>query len=124
MSNKIIKRFDIAVAAANAKVSKSIDLEKTITHIEGLLLTSDKDDLLYYRGSQKIEISKEEIFPETFESKLLMSGVNVAPNKRFYELDHVANGNGNVKIEYQDKDDSRADFEAYRISLYLLCETN
>jgi hypothetical protein len=123
MSNKIIKRYDLAIGAANAKVSKSIDLEKTITHIDGVLLTSDKGDLLYYRGSQKIEISKDEVFPDTFESKLLMSGINVAPNKRFYQLPHIATGNGNIKIEYQDTNDSRAVFESYRVSLYLLCET-
>ncbi|MGZ4065027.1 MAG: hypothetical protein ACXVP0_18765, partial [Bacteroidia bacterium] len=88
-----------------------------------LLLTSDKDDLLYYRGSQKIEINKEEYFPDGYESKLLMSGINVSPKQRYYDLGGVNPGNGSVKITYLDTEDGRTSFTSYRVSLYLDCET-
>jgi hypothetical protein len=122
MSKIIKKRFDIPVTEASKTFSKSFDLDKNITHVKGLLLTADKDDLLYFRGSQKIEISKEEIFPENYESKLLLSGIAVAPNGRYYDIGQVAAGNGSVKVEYKDSEDGRTQFVPYRVSLYLLCQ--
>jgi hypothetical protein len=122
MSTLIKKRFDVYVTEPNKNFSKSFDLDKTIQNVKGILFTSDKDDLLYYRGSQKVEINKQEIFPENYESKLLMTGINVAPNQRYYDIGNVAVGNGVVKVEYKDSDDSRTLFENYRVSIYLLCE--
>lgn len=115
------KRFDISVTEANKVFSKTFELDKNITHIKGILFTSDKDDLLYYRGSQKVEINKEEIFPENYESKLLLSGINVSPNRRYYDLGNQPAGNGSIKVEYKDTDDSRAYFTPYRVSLYVEC---
>jgi hypothetical protein len=122
MSTIIKKRFDVFVTEPNKNFSKSFDLDKTIQNVKGILFTSDKDDLLYYRGSQKVEINKQEIFPENYESKLLMTGINVAPNQRYYDIGNVSVGNGVVKVDYKDSDDSRTMFENYRVSIYLLCE--
>ena len=116
------KRFDIKITTANSTVSNTFELDKNIMKVNGLLVTSDKDDLLYYRGTQKIEINKEEYFPDNYESKLLMSGINVAPKQRYYDLGGVAPGNGLVKITYVDLDDGRTAFAPYRVSLYLDCE--
>jgi hypothetical protein len=117
------KRFDLLVTEANKMVSKTFELDKNVVYIKGILLTSDKDDLLYYRGSQKIEIDKQEVFPENYESKLLQSGINVAPNQRYYDLGNMAAGAGSIKLEYKDTNDSRAVFTPYRISLYMDCIT-
>lgn len=121
MIKSIRKRFDLQVAAANSNVNQTFDLEKSIVAIKGLLMASSRDDMLYFRGSQRIEINKEEIFPEGYESKLLMSGINCPPNKRFYDLNNFPPGNGQVKIEFTDADDGRTVFAAYRVSLYLDC---
>ena len=121
---KIIKkRYDLPITAANQAFSKTFEVDKTIKVIKGLLVTSDKDDLLYYRGSQKIEINNQEIFPDNYESKLLMSGINVKPNDRYYVLNHDNIGNGMIKLSYVDLDDGRTVFTPYRISLYVDCET-
>jgi hypothetical protein len=116
------KRFDIKILVANSSVSDTFELDKNIVKVHGILVTSDKDDLLYYRGEQKIEINKKEIFPENYESKLLMSGINVEPKSRYYPLGGVAPGNFLVKISYKDLDDGRTVFTPYRVSLYLDCE--
>jgi hypothetical protein len=121
MLKSIKKRFDIQIITAEQAISKSFELDKTIIAINGLLLTSDKDELLYYRGSQKIEINGEEYFPENYESKLLMSGINVAPKQRYYELGGISPGNGTIKLSYQDREDGRTDFAAYRVSIYIDC---
>jgi hypothetical protein len=121
--NKLIrKRFDISIMQPGKRVSGQIELDKTVKYIKGLLLTSDKDDLLYFRGSAKIEINKEEYFPDNYEAKLLMSGINTSPNGRYYDLAQVPSGNGIVKIDYTDTPDARTTFVPYRVSLYLLCE--
>lgn len=122
MLKPVKKRFDIQVTEANKSVNKTFELDKNIRAVKGVLVTSDKDDLLYYRGTQKIEINKEEYFPEDYESKLLMSGINVAPKQRYYDLGNVNPGNGLVKLSFTDTDDARTPFVAYRVSLYLDCE--
>jgi len=122
MKNIVKKRFDINITEADKIFSKSFELDKTIAFVKGILFTSDKDDLIYYRGSQKVEINKQEVFPENYESKLLMTGINVSPNQRFYDVGDLPVGNGNVKVEYKDINDGRTSFEPYRISIYLTCE--
>lgn len=121
MQKRVKIRYDVQVDHNGQNVSKLFELDKTITSLIGLLVTSDKDDLLYYRGSQKIEINNEEYFPENYESKLLMSGINTDVNNRYYKLENVVPGNGKIKLTYQDTDDIRAGFTPYRVSLYVDC---
>ena len=122
MPKRIKKRFDIEIPDADNLYSKTFDLDKNIISIHGILFTSNRDDLLYYRGSNKIEINRQEIFPEGYEAKLLMTGLNVSPNDRFYNLGSVLPGNGKLKIDYRDNHDERLAFVAYRVSIYLDCE--
>ena len=119
MGKRIKKRSDIDVTGANAIHSKTFELDKNVEKVHGILFASDRDDLMYYRGSNKVEINSDEIFPEGYETKLLMSGLNVSPNDRFYNLGGVSPGNFKVKVEYKDIADSRLAFVPYRISIYL-----
>ena len=120
--NKIVKkRFDIDITASNQTLSRTFDLDKDITAIKGVLITSDRDDLLYYRGSQRIEISKDEFFPENYESKLLMSGISVAPRERYYDLGNVNPGNRSIRVDYKDLQHTLAPFVPYRVSFYFDC---
>jgi hypothetical protein len=119
---RVKKRFDIDITAAGTVHSKTFELDKTITTVHGLLIASDRDDLLYYRGSQKIELNRQEIFPEHYESKLLMSGINVSPNDRYYHLGGLPVGNGKVTVQYRDNNFLGFPFTGYRVSLYLDCE--
>lgn len=122
MNSIVKKRFDIQVTAPDRVFSQSYELDKNTVFIHGVLLTADKEDLLYYRGSQKMEVNKQEVFPEEYESKLLMTGINVSPNQRYYNTGNLAVGNCIVKVDYRDRSDSRTSFEPYRVSVYLDCE--
>lgn len=124
MGKRIKKRFDIDVTESSGVHSKTFELDKNITAIHGILFTSDRDDLLYYRGTNKVEINRQEIFPEGYETKLLMTGLNVSPNDRFYVLEGVAPGNGKLKVDYKDNNEERLGFSIYRVSVYLDCEIN
>ena len=48
-----------------------------------------------------------------------MSGLNVSPNDRFYNLGGIPPGNLKVKVDYKDTADARLAFAAYRVSIYL-----
>lgn len=123
MLNRIKKRFDLTVDSPERTFSSTFELDKNVSAIYGLLVTSDRDDMLYYRGSQRIEINREEIFPDKYESKLLMSGLGVAPDERFYSLGKLEPGNFKIKLDYTDTSHiAVADFVIYRVSLYLDCE--
>lgn len=122
MITLVKKRFDIQITSPEQQVVQTFQLDKNITSIKGLLLSADKEDLLYYRGSQRLEVSKNELFPDGYESKLLMSGLNLSPHLRFYETGSLPVGNGIIKIDFKDSNDGRTIFESYRVSLYLNCE--
>ncbi len=122
MPKRIKKRFDIEITEDNTVHSKTFELDKNITLVHGILFTSDRDDLLYYRGSNKIEINRQEIFPEGYETKLLMTGLNVSPNDRFYNLGGIPPGNGKLKVDFKDNTEERLGFSYYRVSIYLDCE--
>ena len=113
--------FDIDITEPGQKISKTFELDKTITAIKGVLVESDRDDLLYYRGAQKIEINRQQYFPEKYASKLLMSGINVSPNARYYDLGNVPPGNGIIKVDYVDTQNTQTQFSAYKVSYYFEC---
>ncbi len=123
MANKRIERwFTIEVTTANAVTSKTFEFDKNVIAVHGVLVTSDRDDLLYYRGLCKIEINSDEVFAEGYEVKLLMSGLNVSPNDRYRKLEGIPPGNFKVKIDYIDFPDARLPFTNYRVRVYFELE--
>lgn len=99
------------------------ELPKKTKFVKGIQLTSDYPDSLYYRGSQRIEIGGEEIFPEGFESRILMSSLSVAPRERFFDLGKVLPGDLSVKVRYQDNPHGRTRIDdGYHVSVILLLE--
>ncbi len=123
MSKIIYKRFTIAVGVANSSYNKKFDLDKNTRSVAAMQITSDKPEQIYNRGSQRIEISGDELYPEDYETKLLMSGISVAPDARFVELGEVQPGNGEIKILFKDFDGPVA-FSAYTVVFIFKCELN
>ncbi len=122
MITRVKRRYDIQITSENGLHTKTFELDKTIIKVHGLLLESNRDDLLFYRTTCKIELNREEIFPEGYAGKLLMTGVNVSPNDRYYTLGGLEPGNGTVRLECKDNTHPLIAFTAFRISLYLDCE--
>lgn len=121
--NKVLKQlFSIDVLASGSTVKGSFEVDKNAARITGIEISSDRDDLVYYRGTQIIKINDEEFFPEGFESKKLMCGLNIPPHMRFYRLGSVDPGNRKIELIYTDTDNpSLAGFEPYKIILYVYC---
>ncbi len=118
----IRKRFDIKVLEAGKPVSEKFELDKTAKSLTGLVLTSDREDLLFFRGEQKIEINGKEYFSEDYESKLLMTSLNVPINTRYLDLKNAEPGNGIISMNYTDHNHVLAPFVPYRVSLYVQYE--
>lgn len=117
------KIFSFQVEGAGATLNKKFDLDKNVKLVHGILLSTDKPEQLFYRGSQRLEISGDEIFPEDFESKLLMSGLSVAPDDKYRTLGNgVVVGNGEVKIQYKDNPNPSTVFSTYKVIIVLQCE--
>lgn len=117
------KRYSFRVEQASQVISKKFELDKNIKLVRGLLISSSDPFFLFYRGSQKIELNGEELFPEGWESRLLMSGISVPPNEKFADLgDEVLAGNGELKVVYKDDDNTNTQFQPYEVSIYLVCE--
>jgi hypothetical protein len=118
----LLKWVDISVTVQNKAYSVIYELDKSIAFIKGFQLTTDRDALLYGRGSVKIEVNKQEVVPEGYEAKQLYSTPNVAVNERFFVRGgRVPVGNGQVKFEYTDTQDATLQFEPYRIRLIMDC---
>lgn len=117
------KVFDLPITAANQKFSETFELDKSVTKVMGLALASEKPDLMYTRGYARIEINKREYFPENHAVQRIMNGINANMDNRYWPLENVIIGNGQVKFEYTDKDDGRTVFAAYTVQLVLDCES-
>jgi len=122
LANFVKKPFFVKVGAPDTTYSVTFELDKSIAFIRGIMLSSNRDDLMYYRGSQKIEINRLEVCPEDYDSKHFMSSINCSPNVRYYDTGRLPAGNGLIKIEYKDTSDTRAPFEVYRVTLNVDCE--
>ena len=123
MANTIDKTFSFDVNTAEGIFNKKFILDKNIVMVRGLLLSSNDPKLLFFRGSQRIEINGEELFPENYESKILMAGLSVAPNDKFRTLGAgIMAGNGEIKIAYKDSNHNEAAFSPYKVNLILQCE--
>lgn len=122
MEKLIYKSYSFLVSNADTSYKQTFDLDKNIRLVTGLLMSASDPRGLFFRGSQRIEIDGKELFPEGYESKLLMSGISVPPNQRFFDIGDVPSGNAEVKIQYRDENNDNAGFAPYKVTLTLKCE--
>ncbi|MCH2216321.1 MAG: hypothetical protein MK086_14235 [Flavobacteriales bacterium] len=117
--NILKERFDLEVSTANSTIKGEWELDKNANILFGVAVTSDNEELIYYRGTQKMQVNDQELFPEEFETKLLMSGLSVAPNQRMVKVGNVETGNNRVEVWYKDQDHPKTRFVPYRITFYF-----
>lgn len=121
MAQKIIyKRYNIDISSADSRTKTDFELDKNVETVIGLTLTSDREDMLYHRGSIRLSLNGEEVFPEGYASKLLISGLAVPPDERYYRTE-LRPGNGMITLSFEDTHHPLAPFSPYRVSLYVKC---
>jgi hypothetical protein len=113
------KEYDININADGATVKKTFEVDKSVKTVRGVMLLSNRPDLVFYRGSLRLEINKEEIFPEGFSASRLLSSPNVKPNDRIYTIGEHTAGNGLIKVDYTDTADGRTVFGTYTVTLCI-----
>ena len=117
------KTYSLTVDTPGISYKKKFDLDKNIRVVVGLLVSGDDPKKVYHRGSQRIELNGEELYPEDFASRYLMSGYGVSPNDKFADLGNgVLAGNGELKILYKDSESSIVPFEPYNVNIVIRCE--
>lgn len=122
---QIIKeRFDILVTSENTTFKAEFELDKNAKFLLGISVTSDYEELLYNRGSHRMQLSDKELFPENFEAKLLMAGLNVAPDQRMVTLGELPTGNATLDVIYKDTASALTGFVPYRVTIYTYSVSN
>ncbi len=119
--SKIIKEWvDVFVTSNNQIFKANFEVDKHAALITGFAITSNADNMMYYRGSQRIVTNDMELYPEDYESKMLMQGLNVSVNDRIIKIEeNILPGNRQIQIEYKDTDHPSANFTPYRVRLYV-----
>ncbi len=118
-NNSIKERFDLFITAAGETVKTTVDLDKNASVVTGIAITSNDENLLHARGTQGIRINDTEVLPENYESKLIMTGLNVSPNARMIDLSDFPAGNRRVEIQFTDVENAAVGFSPYRVSFYF-----
>lgn len=120
---KIIKEWvDVNVTAAGQTFKENFEVDKHVSKVIGIAFTTNNDTMTYFRGTQKISINEKEIYPEGYESKLLMQGFNVPVNERIIKFngEEIDPGNRRVELEYTDNEHPSIPFSGpYRVRLYV-----
>lgn len=118
--NIIKERFIVEITKGDDVTKATFEIDSNATNVFGILLTGSDDNSLFYRGSQKIQLNDQELFPEDFESRLLMSGMGVSPNNRVVEIGQVSRGNGKLEVWYKDQKSPKAlAFKPYTVNIYV-----
>ena len=114
------KRMGDILITNDGQITKvKFELDKTVKLIKGIKLTSDREDLMFYRGTQRIVINGKERYEENYESKNLQSSINVDVNKRYKDMRDLEPGNGIIEVDYTDTTHPLAAFANYRVSFYV-----
>ena len=110
---------DILITAEGQTFKGKFELDKTVKLIKGIKLTSDYENLMFYRGAQRIVINGKERYEENYESKNFQSTLNVDVNKRYKDMRDLEPGNGIIEVDYTDTIHPLAPFNNYIVSLYV-----
>lgn len=111
--------FNLQVTDNGKTVKKTFEVDKSVVVINAVALTSNREEVMYYRGSVRLEINKDEIYSEGTPAKEIYSLPSVDANKRPLGIGTIPTGNGLITLEYTDNEDGRTPFVAYTVSLTI-----
>lgn len=119
MKKQYSKTFNLEVTQANKTVKKTFEVDKSVVSIKAVGLQSNREELMYYRGSFRLEINKDEIISDETPAKKIYTLPTVDANNRSYRIGNIATGNGLIQFDYTDTDDGRTVFTPYTVSLLI-----
>jgi hypothetical protein len=120
---KIFLVAEIAVTTLNQNNGWK-DFTLSDTNIEKVLKISVTCDIAvqgFYRTTFGFKVGGEEVLPENYELRNMMTGIECPPEERMMSIDRKA-GNNTVSVNLRDADHSEAPFTPYVVRVYALCE--
>jgi len=116
MSEIKYQLIKIEIPESEEKVRFSADTDRLYEQVTGIMISMPESDI---RASLELSINNTELFPEDYETKLLMTTENVAPDDRFYSVICEAKGS---RIEGKLQDAGKSRSYPYTALLYLRLE--
>ena len=86
MRKQYSKSFYLQVTEAGKTVKKTFEVDKSVVVITAVAVNSNREELLYYRGTLRLEINKDEIFSDETSAKKIYSLPTVDSNNRSYRI--------------------------------------
>jgi len=114
--------FEITVTSAGETVEDSFTVPSIFKTIEDMLLTSNRKDLLAFRGKFRMNIGDQEIFTKNYRAELVMPGFHVSPNEKWRKLLQVADlekSGDEIEFSYTDDQNGTGNFAPYVVYLYV-----
>lgn len=118
----IVERFESSIIQDGKASRIEFEVGKDVQHVLAIQLSSDNDAMPFHRGTLGMTLNGSEVFPEGWQAKKLMAGLNVSPNDRMYNLQSepgLPRGNGKVVLTYQDNANALQAYGAYLIHVYV-----
>lgn len=106
--------FTIYVTEAGQRVTEEFEFNLDAYTLHGIQVTSDFEDLVFYRGTVGLYLGGFEIAPEEYDAKLLLSGLNVATGDR-PQPTSLDVGNNRFEVKYTDTEHPYAAFRPYKV---------
>lgn len=119
MAKYFSRDFDISVTQAGQSIKQTFELDKTIKTVTHFTILSNREDLLYYRGSFGLDINKEEVIAEGYSVKKVICWPSVPADLRLKCIGSMEIGSGLVKFTYKDNNDGISTFQPYIVTLSL-----
>jgi hypothetical protein len=117
MAKHFSKDFDVQITAAGQTIKKIFELDKSAKYITHYTILSNREDLVYYRGTFGLMINKDEVATEGYSVKKIMCWPSVGPDARLKSIGNWDTGNGQIEFTYTDVNDGLTVFAPYTVSL-------
>lgn len=119
--------FELDVTTQGQEVSKTFNLERDVTAINGFQIDSDRLDVAVNRLSIGLEIDNKTRIHRHIPAKLFISNVGIKPSERYtnFGSDEVGAivalpvGNGQISLSAKDVDSGLTAFTPYKVRLIL-----
>lgn len=114
--------FEFTVNAEGETVDSEFTLPSTFKNVQDILLTSNRKDLLAFRGKFSMFIGGKEIFAKNYRAELVMSGFHVSPNEKWRKLlkvEDLDKTGDQIDLSYTDDSSGSGTFASYKVFLYV-----
>jgi hypothetical protein len=122
----IYQNIKINIAADNSTVTENTAvIDKKGQEVLGLAIFSKRLDQVDLRGSFRLDLGGQPIFPENTDTKMLTTNASVPVKEKFYMFpEPIAVGNSAIDWRYKCDANALVPFVAHDVTLVLMLREN